>query len=211
MAKPILIGIAGCSGSGKTWLANKILERFTHQSSLLSIDWYYKDLSQLPHDIASQTNFDHPDSIEKQLLIKDLQTLSRGGPILAPIYEFATYSRIPDAYHSIAPTPLIIVEGIFALHFSELTELFVERIFVDTPFDLCFQRRLERDQSERGYSEAIIRSMWERTVTGSYRDIVKPSSSTASRLWKSEEDSAFVNRLLADLEAYLAKNGNALP
>ena len=209
MMAPIFIGIAGCSGSGKTWLAQKALNTYNSRVSLFSIDWYYRDLSHLPRNIASKTNFDNPSSIDKTLLLKDLDQLRKGYDIAAPIYDFATFSRSNVRQTPLSPSPIIIVEGIFALHFPELRKLYSESVFVDTPIELCYQRRLLRDQQERGYSEEQIRTMWEETVVDSYEYFVKPSASRASKVWKSEEDKAFVNQFLADLEAYLAGNGNA--
>jgi len=112
--KPILIGIAGCSGSGKTTLAAELAHQL--DATLFPLDLYYRDLSQFPLDTRSKRNFDHPDSLESELFIQHIRDLALGLTIQRPIYDFATHSRVPNAFEPIAPTKYVLVEGILALH-----------------------------------------------------------------------------------------------
>lgn len=204
---PLVVGITGGSASGKSWLAGEIQDRFPGKSTLVSQDWYYRDLSHLDLAEASQTNFDHPDSIELELFVEQLTELKKGTEITAPDYRFSTYSRVHDA-HLLAPQPLIIVEGLFVLHYLEICKLLDISIFIDVPDEVRLERRLGRDTQERGYSEETIRRAWERHARPMFERFVLPSAKQADHIWKSLEDKAFVPRFLADLEGQLARNGD---
>ncbi|HHH83397.1 MAG TPA: uridine kinase [Chloroflexi bacterium] len=172
---PIVIGIAGGTGSGKTTVAQVILNRVGADNiAFLPHDAYYKDLRGLPPAQREQVNFDHPDSLETDLLVEHLQRLKRWEPVEMPIYDFTTHRRTDRTEH-IEPQAVIIVEGILIFAESALRELFDVKIFVDTPPDIRFIRRLERDIVERGRTvESVIRQ-YQSTVRPMHLEFVEPS------------------------------------
>ena len=120
--RPLVIGIGGCSGSGKTTLAAELAGQL--DATLFPLDLYYRDLSQFPLDSRHKRNFDHPDSLESELIIEHVRSLANGETIKRPVYDFKTHSRVPDAFDVIVPARVVIVEGILALHFAELVPLY---------------------------------------------------------------------------------------
>ena len=144
----LIIGIAGGSGSGKTFLTKKIFQSFNTKCVVIHQDSYYKDLSHLRMKERISNNFDHPNSIDIKLLIKDVKTLINGGSILQPLYDFSNHTR-KQKYLTITPSPIIIVEGVLIFHFKELANLFFLKIFLDIDPDIRFIRRLKRDIKER--------------------------------------------------------------
>src|ERR1700677_151008 len=115
--KPLVLGIAGCSGSGKTTLAAELATQL--EATLFPLDLYYRDLSQFPLDSRHKRNFDHPDSLESELIIEHVRALGDGNASQRPVYDFKTHSRVADAFDPIVPASVVIVEGILALHFAE--------------------------------------------------------------------------------------------
>jgi uridine kinase len=173
--KPIVIGIAGGSGSGKTTVANEILHRVgAHRIAFLPHDAYYRELNHLPIVQREQVNFDHPNSIETELLISHIKTLLEGKAIEVPVYDFTTHSRTGQSTH-VEPKKIILVEGILIFAEALLREMFDIKVFVDTDSDIRFMRRLERDISERGRSvESVIRQ-YQSTVRPMHLEFVEPS------------------------------------
>ena len=172
---PLVIGIAGGSGSGKTTVAQGILQRVgTDRIAFLQHDSYYKDLSGLPPTQRSQINFDHPNSIETELLTKHIASLCDGKSVEVPIYDFSTDSRTSQTF-TIQPRNVIIVEGILIFTEAALREMFDVKIFVDTDPDLRFIRRLERDISERGRSTESVIKQYLSTVRPMHLEFVEPS------------------------------------
>lgn len=164
-----VITIAGCSGSGKTTLANRLAQRLAdHNPLLLAVDAYYRDYGALSFTEREKLNFDHPDAIESELLIAHLRSLLAGNPIKVPLYDFKTHSRRADT-DTVHPSRIIIIEGIYALYWPEIRAVSQERIFVDTPLSICFERRLIRDQNERQRTEESITSQWQDTVEPMFR------------------------------------------
>src|SRR5271154_477889 len=114
--KPVVLAIAGCSGSGKTTLAAELTTQLN--ATLFPLDLYYRDLSQFPLDSRHKRNFDHPDSLESELIIEHVRGLANGDRIERPVYDFKTHSRVAGAFETIHPKQVIIVEGILALHYA---------------------------------------------------------------------------------------------
>ncbi len=172
---PLVIGIAGGSGSGKTTVAQQILQRVGEEHiAYLQHDAYYRDLSHLTPSQRAEVNFDHPDALETELLIQHIQMLKRGQAVQVPIYDFATHTRRPETI-TVEPRPLILVEGILVFVEKALRDLFDLKIFVDTDADLRFIRRLERDLRERGRTmESVIRQYLS-TVRPMHLEFVEPS------------------------------------
>jgi uridine kinase len=171
----LVIGIAGGSGSGKTTVAQTILQRVgPHRISFLQHDAYYKDLSGLPPTQRAEVNFDHPNSLESGLLIQHILQLINGQPVEVPIYDFSTHSRTARTY-TVQPRGVILVEGILIFTESTLRDLFNVKIFVDTDSDLRFIRRLERDISERGRTTESVIKQYLSTVRPMHLEFVESS------------------------------------
>jgi uridine kinase len=177
----VVIGIAGGSASGKTSVANKLVENQINKVSsiaLLRLDDYYKDLSNLSISERSKTNFDHPDSIDFELLSDHLQKLKDGKSINKPIYDFSIHNR-QDKSELIKPVNVVILEGILALSEANIRKLCDIKIFVDTADDIRFIRRLKRDTSERGRTIESVISQYLETVRPMHMQFVEPSKKYA--------------------------------
>ncbi len=158
---PVVLGIAGCSGSGKTTLTAELAR--TLGGVHFHIDTYYRDLAHLPLEERARQNFDHPSLIESPLLVAHIAALARGEAIERPLYDFASYTRVlgPNGIaltETVRPGAFLLIEGIFALHFTELLPFYQLRIYIDTPDELCFERRLKRD-----IESAAARRSWSAT------------------------------------------------
>ncbi|MBI1856237.1 MAG: uridine kinase [Chloroflexi bacterium] len=172
---PLVIGIAGGSGSGKTTVAQEILNRVgPDRIAFLQHDSYYKDLSGLPPTQRAEINFDHPNSLETELLIEHIGSLRDGRPVEVPIYDFSTDSRTSQTF-TVAPRPVILVEGILIFTEAALRELFDVKIFVDSDADLRFIRRLQRDLAERGRTTEAVIKQYKATVRPMHLEFVEPS------------------------------------
>jgi len=174
----LVIGIAGGTGSGKTTLAKKIQEAFPGQSVLISQDSYYKDLTHLPLKEREKTNFDHPDSIDFDLLAQHISILKSGGKIEKPIYSFHHHTR--ESYtEAVAAHKIIIVEGILLFAMPELSDLCDLRLFVDTDDDVRLMRRIHRDIHERSRSLESVFTQYLTTVKPMHDAFVQPSKKKA--------------------------------
>jgi uridine kinase len=172
---PLVIGIAGGSGSGKTTVAQTILQRVgPERISFLQHDAYYKPLSGLPPTQRVDVNFDHPNSLETELLTKHILQLKEGRPVEVPIYDFSTHTRT-DRTYTVQPRGVILVEGILIFTEVNLRDLFDVKLFVDTDSDLRFIRRLERDISERGRTLDMVVKQYLSTVRPMHLEFVEPS------------------------------------
>lgn len=172
---PLVIGIAGGSGSGKTTVAQEILQRVgPDRIAFLQHDSYYKDLSGLPPIQRAEVNFDHPNSLETDLLIGHIAALRDGKAVEVPIYDFSTHSRTTRTF-TVQPRRVILVEGILIFTEAALREMFDVKIFVDTDSDLRFIRRLERDLSERGRTTESVIKQYQSTVRPMHMEFVEPS------------------------------------
>jgi uridine kinase len=172
---PIVIGVAGGSGSGKTTVANIVLERVgRHRIAYLPHDAYYRDLSKLPVNQRMEVNFDHPDSLESDLLVEHIETLKRWETVQLPIYDFTHHSRTEKTI-PVKPQRVILVEGILIYAEKKLRDLFDVKIFVDTDSDLRFIRRLQRDISERGRTTENVVNQYLKTVRPMHLEFVEPS------------------------------------
>jgi uridine kinase len=175
MVEPVVIGVAGGTGSGKTTVAREILRRAgTEQISLIQHDAYYKDLGDLPLAQRAMQNFDHPDALDNKLLIAHLRELKAGRTIEMPVYDFTTHTRTAEV-QLVEPRRVILVEGILIFADSALRRIMDVKIYVDTDSDIRFIRRLERDLAERGRTmESVIRQ-YLATVRPMHQEFVEPS------------------------------------
>lgn len=176
----LVIGIAGGTGSGKTTIANYVLETVGHEKiAFLPHDAYYRDLSDLSREERAQVNFDHPSSLDTELLIEHVQNLRKGDTIQLPSYDFKTHTRT-QATIPIQPQPIILIEGILIFAEPELRKLFDLKIYVDTDADIRFIRRLKRDIDERGRTTQSVINQYLDTVRPMHLEFVEPSKRYAS-------------------------------
>jgi uridine kinase len=206
-ATPLVIGIAGGSGSGKTTVAHIIIERVgADHIAFLQHDAYYKDLSNLPPNQRVLINFDHPDSLDNELLIQHIDQLKKYRSIELPVYDFKNHTRTPLTVH-IDPQPLILVEGILIFAEPGLRPLFDVKIFVDTDPDIRFIRRLERDIIERGRTTESVIQQYLSTVRPMHLDFVEPSKRYADVIIpEGGRNTVAVDMVVARLEMLLRSN-----
>ena len=187
MKKGILIGIAGASGSGKTLVANSIIESLgSDKAVIIQEDSYYKDLSDVPYEERAGRNFDHPDAFDHNLLTKHLLQLLNGEIISHPIYDYKLHTRAKET-RTVGPRVLIILEGILILNNVRLRELMDYRVFIDTALDICFVRRLKRDVEERRRTVDSVIWQYTETVRPMYLQFIEPSKQYADILISGEE------------------------
>lgn len=175
---PTVIGIGGCSGSGKTTLARELAHELN--ATLFPLDLYYRDLSQFPLDTRHKRNFDHPDSLESELILEHVTGLSRGEPIDRPVYDFSTHSRVLGKTDRVEPGRFVIIEGILALHYADLLPLYTLTVYVDAPHEVCLNRRIYRDTRERGRTEESVREQFHATARPMADLFVLPSQGNAT-------------------------------
>lgn len=177
MNKPFIVGIAGGSGSGKTFFLNCFLQHFQKSEvSLLSQDDYYIPVGELSPEENKLYNFDLPSTIDNQLFLNDIKTLISGETVYKKEYTFNNPAAKPKILE-IKPAPVLIVEGLFILHFKEIAELLDLKIFLDTEEEIALKRRLKRDLIERGYSEDDILYKWNTHVVPAYKEYLLPFKS----------------------------------
>lgn len=202
---PLVIGIAGGSGSGKTTVANEILKRVGRDRiAYLQQDSYYRDLSALPSTQHAELNFDHPNALETELLIQHIATLRDLKPVAVPIYDFATDSRTAQTF-TVYPSNVILVEGILIFVDAELRKWFDVKIFVDTDSDLRFIRRLHRDITERGRSTESVIQQYQNTVRPMHLEFVEPSKRYADVIIpEGGHNTAALDMVVARIESLLS-------
>ena len=172
---PLVIGIAGGSGSGKTTVAQEILQRVgPDRIAYIQHDSYYKDLTGLPPTQRAEVNFDHPNSLETELLISHVELLKNGQQIEVPIYDFSKHSRTEETF-KVNPRGVIVVEGILIFVEAALRSLFDVKLFVDTDADIRLIRRLQRDITERGRTVDSVIKQYQSTVRPMHLEFVEPS------------------------------------
>ena len=173
--KGILIGIAGASGSGKTLVTQTLYDELGSEKVLtLGEDSYYKDLSHLAFEERVKFNFDHPDAFDHELLISQLKQLLHGQTIEHPIYDYTQHTRKKET-RKVGPHQIIILEGILILSVLKLRELMDIKIYIDTPPDVCFIRRLQRDINERARTVENVIQQYQETVRPMYLQFIEPS------------------------------------
>ncbi len=204
---PIVIGIAGGTGSGKTTVANGILNRVgKNRIAYLPHDAYYRDLHDLPYEQRAAINFDHPNSLESQLMIKHVLQLKQGKSVDIPIYDFSIHTRTDKTIH-VHAHPVIIVEGILIFAEPELRKIFDVKIFVDTDPDIRFIRRLERDIAERGRTTDMVIHQYLSTVRPMHLEFVEPSKRYADVIIpEGGLNEVAMDMIIARIEALLEKN-----
>jgi uridine kinase len=175
MRKPIVIGVAGGTGSGKTTVANEIYNEFANESILMiEQDAYYKDQAHLPMEERLKTNYDHPFAFDNDLLIAHVTNLINNNPIDKPVYDYANHTRSSEVTH-LEPKDVIILEGILVLEDERLRNLMDIKLFVDTDADLRIIRRMLRDTSERGRSIESVIEQYTTVVRPMHLQFIEPT------------------------------------
>jgi uridine kinase len=194
--KPFIVGIAGGTGSGKTTLAKKIAETLGNDTvTLIDADSYYRDLSHLPLHQRHQINFDHPDALDTPLLVDHIKTLKKGSPIKKHIYDFTIHTRTEETV-TVAPKPVILVEGILIFALEDLCRLFDLKVFVDEDDDIRLLRRIQRDINERGRSIEMVAEQYLKNVRPMHERFVEPSKKAADIVTRSFDSAEDVIKLL---------------
>ena len=171
----MIIGICGGTGSGKTTIARAIVEAVgARKVVLVEQDSYYRNLADMPLDERKQANFDHPDSLDSDMLVNHILRLKQGLAVEMPLYDFKTHTR-SDKIEVIEPRPVVIVEGILIFAVSRVLDLLDVRVYVDTPDDIRLMRRLKRDFTERGRTYERTLEQYERTIRPMHFEFVEPT------------------------------------
>ena len=173
--EPVIIGIAGGTGSGKTTVAKEVLKHFPGASVVtIHHDSYYRDRSHLPFEERVSINYDHPDAFENQLMLEQLMALKSGETIQKPLYDYETHTRKPETL-TIRPARIVLLEGILVLALSEIREILDIKLYVDTDSDERFIRRLRRDMVRRGPPAEQVIEQYLDTVRPMHLQFVEPS------------------------------------
>ena len=173
--KPILVGIAGASASGKSLLAETLVEELKSEHlSVISEDSYYKDQSHLSMDERVLTNYDHPDAIDHNLMLQHLQMLKQGEAIQVPTYDYSIHNRTRET-RTVRPSRVVIYEGILLFVNPAVRKQFDLRFYMDTPLDICLIRRLQRDIVTRGRDMESVISQYMETVRPMFQQFIEPS------------------------------------
>lgn len=202
--KPFIIGIAGGTGSGKTTVVNSIAQNLNSQSMVtIQHDSYYRDRSHLSPQERKEINYDHPDALETDLLVRHLKELITGQKVEIPEYDFAAHTR-QEKGNIVASAKVIIVEGVFIFTDSELREMLDLKIFVDTADDdIRFIRRLQRDIKDRGRSMESVIQQYMKTVRPMHRKFVEPSKEYADKIVPGDQNAKAIDMLISVIETKL--------
>ena len=180
-----IIGIAGGTGSGKTYLANILIKKFGYNNiDKIEVDAYYKDLSHLSMEQRIQNNFDHPESFDFESLIKDLNYLKNGENINIPVYDYTKHIRTQNIRKIDSKIKIVILEGIFALHRKEILKLLSYKVFLDIPENICLDRRIDRDIKKRDRTHDDIIEQYKKTVKPMYNKFIKPTKKNSDIIIK---------------------------
>ncbi len=201
---PLVIGIAGGTGSGKTTVARKIAEHFCEDEVVvIEQDAYYRDFSSLPFEERKKINYDHPDAFDTELLISHINRLREGKPIEKPIYSYKLHSRLEET-RPVSPAPIILLEGILVLESPRLRELMDIKIFVEAEDDIRLIRRLRRDIKERGRDLEGALEQYETTVRPMHLAFILPTKRFADVIIpRGGENDVAIEMVVARIQARL--------
>src|SRR5688572_20929684 len=195
----MIIGICGGTGSGKTTIARAIVQAVGRANVVLvEQDSYYRNLADMPLDERHQANFDHPDSIDSDMLVNHLMRLRQGLSVEMPLYDFVTHTRSEDI-EMIEPKPVVIVEGILIFAESRVLDLLDVRLFVDTPDDVRLMPRLRRDINERGRTFERTLEQYQRTIRPMHYEFVEPSKRHADMIIPEDSNTGITVEFLCSM------------
>ncbi|MFB6193808.1 MAG: uridine kinase [Halobaculum sp.] len=198
--EPFVVGIAGGTGAGKTTVAELIAESVGESVTRVPMDDYYEDLSHLAVEERAEVNYDHPDAFEWELLRDHLGALVAGEAVETPVYDFEIHNR-RDETRTVEPTPVVVLEGIFALYDDAITDLLDLRLYVETDPDLRILRRIERDVVERGRDLTEVIDRYRSTVKPMHEQFVEPTKKEADLIIPEGANSVAINLLGEKLRA----------
>lgn len=205
--RPLVIGIAGGSGSGKTTIAEAMARELGPDRAVLILhDAYYRDQSDRPLEERAQQNYDHPEALETGLLVRHVRALLGGEAVEQPVYDFRTHTRLAET-RRVQPRRVILIEGVLALADPALRELMDLKIFVDTDPDIRFMRRLRRDLNERGRSMDSVFQQYLATVRPMHIQFVEPSRAFADLVIPEGYNTGAVGTVLAMVREFLRREG----
>jgi len=203
--RTLLVGVAGASGSGKSFFANLLKAQLPGRVLILSQDDYYTDRSSIPFSRRSLLNYDHPDAIDFTLFVQQLEALKAGKAIEQPLYDFRTHNRRPET-RACGPADIIIVDGILIYVPPKCRDIFDIKIFIDTPADICLARRLRRDVDERGRTMDSVLQQYLETVRPMFLEHVAPTMQHADLIVAGMGDMlADVNKVQKEVMNLLAE------
>jgi uridine kinase len=203
--KPVIIGVAGGTGSGKTTVVREIVRRLgPDEVAVVQHDSYYRDRSGISPAERARINYDHPDALETPLLVEHVRALRAGDSIAVPVYDFSTHTRTTEVV-SLTPRKVVIVEGILVLAEPDLRDLMAMRVFVDTDADIRMIRRLRRDMRDRGRTLESVVEQYLETVRPMHLEFVEPSKRHAHVIVpEGGENDVAVEMLVARIQAIAA-------
>ncbi len=203
--RPIIIGIAGGTASGKTTIANRLVESFLDETHVTVIrqDDYYKDQTHKTMTERVKNNYDHPDAFDTEFLVEQLSALKRGETILKPTYDYELHTR-SDIVEMIAPSRVIVLEGIFVLAQKEVRDLCDIKVYCDTPDDIRFIRRLVRDVNERGRTVESVINQYLSTVKPMHDAFIEPSKKYANIIFpENTENDVAIDLLITKIASII--------
>ena len=206
----IIIAIAGASASGKSLIASTVHRELceelgSEEIGIISEDSYYKDQSHLDFETRTQTNYDHPNSMDRDLLISHLQALKNGQAVDIPVYSYVEHTRTDQVTH-FTPKKVIVLEGILLLTDERVRNEVSVSVFVDAPLDICFIRRLKRDMEERGRSLQSVIDQYRKTVRPMFLQFIEPSKQYADIIIpRGGKNRIAINMLKAQIRHLLGK------
>ena len=205
--RPVIIGVTGGSGSGKTTVSNAILEQLHgHSLAMIREDAYYKKQDDIPFDEREKVNYDHPNAFDTDLLVEQLKQLLQRKPIDIPVYDYTIHTRSDEVIHQ-EPRDVILVEGILVLNDSRLRDLMDIKIFVDTDDDIRIIRRIQRDIEERGRSLQSVIDQYLATVKPMYHQFIEPSKRYADIIVpEGGENQVAIDLLVTKIRDIIQKN-----
>lgn len=209
MDKPFVIGVAGGTGSGKTTVARKLVEKFANSVVLIEQDNYYKSQDHLPMEERLKTNYDHPFAFDHDLLLEHIQKLLNNQAIEKPQYDYKLHTRSKETI-TVTPKDVIILEGIFILDDQRIRDLMDIKIFVDTDADVRILRRIERDISERGRSLESVIEQYLQVVRPMHLQFIEPTKRYADLIIpEGGHNQVAINLLWNQIEMYLNQRNSS--
>lgn len=203
--KPVIIGVAGGTGSGKTTIAKKLVERFSGSVVYLEQDSYYKDQSHLSFEERIKTNYDHPLAFDNDLLYQHLLQLKAYQPVQKPVYDYSQHTRAKESIY-LEPKDVIILEGILILDEERLRNLMDIKVFVDTDADVRILRRIDRDIKERGRDLESVINQYLTVVRPMHMQFIEPSKRYADIIIpEGGHNQVAINLLVNQIRTYLQK------